>query len=118
VIVADDGLATGVTARAALRSLRAGAFGPGPPGTVVLAVPVAPASAAAALGAEADQVVVLVTPRRFVSVGEWYESFPQLTDADVLALLSRLLPPLHTDGTIGIVPMVPSSPRVPCGPGA
>jgi len=37
--------------------------------------------------AEADQVIILVTPRRFRSVGEWYTSFGQLTDADVLAQL-------------------------------
>jgi predicted phosphoribosyltransferase len=37
---------------------------------------------------EADQVVTLATPRRFSSVGEWYISFGQLTDADVLALLA------------------------------
>jgi putative phosphoribosyl transferase len=95
VIVVDDGLATGVTARAALRSLRAGAFGSGVPGagvpgSLVLAVPVASPSVAA-FSAEANHVVTLLAPRRFASVGEWYESFPQLTDADVLALLA--LPP-------------------------
>jgi putative phosphoribosyl transferase len=87
VIVVDDGLATGVTARAALRSLRTGTFGSGAPASLVLAVPVAPPSAAAELAADADRVVTLVTPRRFASVGEWYDSFPQLTDADVLARL-------------------------------
>ena len=90
VIVVDDGLATGVTARAALRSLRAAGAG-----SVVLAVPVAPPSAAQAMRDEADQVVFLVTPPLFSSVGEWYTSFGQLSDADVLALLTpeRLFPP-------------------------
>jgi putative phosphoribosyl transferase len=83
VIVVDDGLATGVTARAALRSLRAAQAG-----YLVLAVPVASPSAAAAMREEADQVIVLAAPRRFASVGEWYRSFGQLTDADVLALLT------------------------------
>ena len=70
----DDGLATGSTARAALRSLRAaqGAH-------LVLAVPVAPCSAAESLRAEADQVVIVATPGRFSSVGEWYLAFGQLT---------------------------------------
>jgi putative phosphoribosyl transferase len=82
VIVVDDGLATGGTARAALRSLRTAQAA-----YLVLAVPVAPASAAESLQAEADQVVVVATPSRFSSVGEWYLAFGQLTDADVLALL-------------------------------
>jgi putative phosphoribosyl transferase len=83
VIVVDDGLATGVTARAALRSLRAAGAE-----HLVLAVPVAPAAATSWLQAEADQVIILVTPSRFTSVGQCYTSFGQLTDADVLALLT------------------------------
>jgi len=83
VIVVDDGLATGATARAALRSLRAARAG-----HLVLAVPVAPPSSAMAMRAEADQVVILATPGRFSSVGEWYLAFGQLSDADVLRLLS------------------------------
>ena len=83
VIVVDDGLATGVTARAALRALRtAGAA------STVLAAPVASPPAVAAMKAETDEVVTLVTPRRFRSVGEWYAEFGQLTDADVLMLLA------------------------------
>jgi putative phosphoribosyl transferase len=82
VIVVDDGLATGVTARAALRSLRAGGAA-----CLVLAVPVAPRQALESMRGEADRIVVLATPRKFSSVGEWYSSFAQLTDADVLALL-------------------------------
>src|SRR6478672_13578495 len=75
VIVVDDGLATGVTARAALRSLRAAQAA-----YLVLAAPVGSPAAA-------DQVIILATPRQFRSVGQWYTSFGQLTDADVLALL-------------------------------
>jgi putative phosphoribosyl transferase len=84
VIVVDDGLATGVTARAALRSLRTAQAA-----HLVLAVPVAPPSTQVWLRQEADQVIILATPRRFSSVGEWYKSFGQLSDADVLAALSR-----------------------------
>jgi putative phosphoribosyl transferase len=82
VIVVDDGLATGGTARAALRSLRAAQAA-----YLVLAVPVAPWPAAESLRAEADQVIIVATPRRFSSVGQCYLAFGQLTDADVLALL-------------------------------
>jgi putative phosphoribosyl transferase len=83
VIVVDDGLATGVTARAALRALRAAGAA-----HTVLAVPVASPPAVAALETETDEVVALVTPRRFRSVGEWYSEFGQLTDTDVLKLLA------------------------------
>jgi putative phosphoribosyl transferase len=83
VIVVDDGLATGVTARAALRAIRARGAA-----RTVLAVPVAAPSAAEAIKKETDEVVTLVTPRRFRSVGEWYVDFGQLTDADVLTILS------------------------------
>ncbi|HUB23576.1 MAG TPA: phosphoribosyltransferase family protein [Streptosporangiaceae bacterium] len=81
-IVVDDGLATGGTARAALRSLRAAHAA-----YLVLAAPVAPWPTAESLRAEADEVVILAMPSRFSSVGEWYQAFGQLTDADVLALL-------------------------------
>lgn len=83
VIVVDDGLATGVTARAALRAVRARGAA-----RIVLAVPVAAPAAAEAIKSETGEVVTLVTPRRFRSVGEWYVDFGQLTDADVLTILS------------------------------
>ena len=83
VIVVYDGLATGVTARAALRAVRARGAA-----RTVLAVPVAAPSAAEAIKKETDEVVTLVTPRRFRSVGEWYVDFGQLTDVDVLTILS------------------------------
>jgi len=85
LIVVDDGLATGVTARAALRAVRARS-GPGP--RTVLAVPVAAENSLAGIKAEADEVVTVVTTRRLRSVGEWYIDFGQLTDADVLTLLA------------------------------
>ena len=84
LIVVDDGLATGVTARAALRAVRARG---GPGARTVLAVPVAAENSLAAIKAEAGDVVTVVTTRRLRSVGEWYVDFGQLTDADVLTLL-------------------------------
>jgi putative phosphoribosyl transferase len=86
-IVVDDGLATGVTARAALRAV-ARRFGAAPVRTV-LAVPVAAQGSLEAINAEADEVVTVVTARRLRSVGEWYADFGQLTDADVLTLLAE-----------------------------
>jgi len=85
LIVVDDGLATGVTARAALRAVRARG---GAGARTLLAVPVAAENSLAAIKAEAGEVVTVVTARRLRSVGEWYDDFSQLTDADVLTLLA------------------------------
>ena len=82
VIVVDDGLATGGTARAAVEVVRAhGAR------RVVLAVPVAPADTLAALGVVADEVVCLEVPEGFSAVGQWYADFTQTSDAEVERLL-------------------------------
>ncbi|MDT7797716.1 MAG: putative phosphoribosyl transferase [Actinomycetota bacterium] len=83
VVLVDDGLATGVTARAALRDLRAGG-----PSTIVFAAPVC-APGAAGLLPEADDVVCVVEPPEFRAVGQWYADFRQTHDEEVLALLAR-----------------------------
>jgi predicted phosphoribosyltransferase/predicted alpha/beta-hydrolase family hydrolase len=84
VVLVDDGLATGFTARAAVEALRrSGAR------RVVLAVPVAPADTVDDLRAVADDVVCLATPPWFGSVGECYDDFRQVTDADVAQLLEE-----------------------------
>ncbi|MGW0767186.1 phosphoribosyltransferase [Streptomyces sp. NPDC002676] len=82
VIVVDDGLATGATARVALRHVRRR-----DPARVVLAVPVGAPDSVDRLAAEADLVVCPHRPRGFAAVGQWYDDFGQLTDADVLHLL-------------------------------
>ncbi len=82
-VVVDDGVATGGTAVAALRWARAKGAG-----RVVLAVPVAPPDAVERLGKEADEVVVLATPEPFYAVGQWYQDFPQISDQEVVELLS------------------------------
>lgn len=84
VLVVDDGLATGVTARAALRSVRARR-----PAGVILAVPVAPPDAARFMVPDADEVVVVCAPERLRSVGQWYRDFTQTSDATVVALLDE-----------------------------
>jgi putative phosphoribosyl transferase len=81
-VVVDDGIATGSTARAALRWLRGVAAHP-----IILAVPVAPAHAVEEFGKEADEVVVLLAPERFMAVGQWYERFDQVADAEVVTAL-------------------------------
>ncbi|MFJ8109303.1 phosphoribosyltransferase [Streptomyces sp. NPDC096132] len=81
-IVVDDGLATGATARAALRSLHSAA-----PHRSVLAVPVGSPEAVSLLRSEADEVICLYQPAAFMAVGLWYDDFEQLTDADVLRAL-------------------------------
>jgi predicted phosphoribosyltransferase len=84
VLVVDDGLATGSTVRAALEALR-----PRAPALLVVAVPVAPASAVEALRPAADRIVCLATPEPFFAVGLWYRDFEQVTDDQVSALLAR-----------------------------
>jgi putative phosphoribosyl transferase len=82
-IVVDDGIATGGTAAAALRWARdRGAS------KVVLAVPVAPVQSLAKLREDADEIVVLATPEPFLAVGEWYRTFDQTSDDEVVRLLS------------------------------
>jgi putative phosphoribosyl transferase len=82
-IVVDDGLATGGTARAALRAIRAQG-----PSRLVLAVPVGAAETVHALREEADMVVCVLQPETFWAVGLWYEHFEQIADAEVAQLLA------------------------------
>jgi len=83
-IVVDDGLATGSTARAAVRALRARKAA-----RVVLAVPVAPAEAVAALRPEVNDLVCLSTPHFFEAVGVHYADFRQVRDDEVIEGLAR-----------------------------
>jgi putative phosphoribosyl transferase len=83
VVIVDDGLATGGTARAAVRIAHArGAE------RVVLAVPVAPPETVAALRADADDVVAVETPEPFFAIGGWYVDFSPTSDTEVVELLT------------------------------
>jgi putative phosphoribosyl transferase len=84
VIIVDDGIATGSTARAAIEVARAHGAA-----RVVLAVPVAPARTCAELSGLADEVVCLEMPDPFMAVGQFYRDFSQTTDAEVVACLRQ-----------------------------
>ena len=87
-VVVDDGIATGSTARAACQIARVlGAA------RVVLAVPVAPPGWQARIGADADELVCVSTPRGFRAIGQFYARFPQVSDEEVIACLERAAVP-------------------------
>lgn len=82
VIMVDDGIATGGTATAGARVLRGRGAS-----RVVLAVPVAPPQAAERLRDEVDEFICLEAPEDFFAVGQFYEQFEQVGDAEVQELL-------------------------------
>jgi predicted phosphoribosyltransferase len=82
VIVVDDGMATGSTMRAAVEALRTMQ-----PERIVIAVPVGAPEVVDQMGAIADDVVCLLTPRNLVAVGSWYRHFGQTTEMEVRRLL-------------------------------
>jgi putative phosphoribosyl transferase len=84
VVVVDDGIATGSTARAACQVARAqGAL------RVVLAVPVAPVGWEARIDGDADEFICLETPEPFYAIGQFYEDFSQTSDEEVIDCLER-----------------------------
>jgi putative phosphoribosyl transferase len=87
VILADDGLATGASMRAAVAAVRKL-----DPARVVVAVPVGAKDTCADLRAEADEVVCLQTPDPFYAVGQWYVDFGETSDDEVRELLGSYQP--------------------------
>lgn len=86
-IVVDDGIATGATTRAALRSVRNLR-----PRKLVLAVPVAPNDTLATLRAEADEIVCLEQDEFLGSIGAHYADFEQTSDEEVRRILAQTAP--------------------------
>jgi len=83
-ILVDDGIATGSTMEAAVLAARAMNAR-----SVIVAVPVAPPETCERLMRMADELVCPRRPMDFMAVGAWYQDFPQMTDAEVIALLDR-----------------------------
>jgi len=82
-IIIDDGIATGATMRAAIRSVKSkGAR------EIIVAVPLAPTDSLQALPL-VDDTIALATPEPFTAVGAWYGSFPQTEDSEVTSLMER-----------------------------
>lgn len=90
-VIVDDGLATGVTARASIRAARAAGAK-----RIILAIPVCAKESATEISDEVDRLICLEAPERFVAVGIWYEQFDQTTDAHVIELMEEareIVPP-------------------------
>ena len=96
VVVVDDGIATGSTAQAACRVLRARGAS-----RIVLAVPVAPGGWRGDFASVADDLVCLSEPKRFMSVGQFYEDFEPVDDRTVIDVVNGIDPlvdvPVHDE---------------------
>jgi putative phosphoribosyl transferase len=83
-VVVDDGIATGTTIRAVIKALRLKE-----PRSILLAVPVAPKEAIAALRAETDDIICLETPEPFWGISLHYADFHQVPDEEVIRILEE-----------------------------
>lgn len=84
ILLIDDGIATGSSMRAAILALREAQ-----PARITVAVPVAPLQTYRDLSSEVDDLVCIYTPELFYGIGQFYEDFSQVTDAEVIELLDR-----------------------------
>lgn len=84
VIVVDDGIATGFTMCAALKSIKAEKAA-----EIIMAVPVAPPETLLKFKGNTDKIVCLSTPANFYAVGQFYEIFDQVEDEEVVAILEK-----------------------------
>ncbi|KAB1139853.1 phosphoribosyltransferase [Streptomyces luteolifulvus] len=107
VLVVDDGVATGSTARAACQIARARGAA-----RIVLAVPVAPHDWTARLGADADELVSPYTPRDFFAIGQFYADFSQTDDDEVVACLEEAVARPVSSGRTALRSAVPEDREV------
>ncbi|GIM28250.1 phosphoribosyltransferase [Clostridium polyendosporum] len=85
VIIVDDGIATGLTIIAAIKSIEKHEAR-----KVVVAVPVAPVETIAVLEKLVDEVICLLVPDEFYAVGQFYRTFEQVTDEEVFSITKEL----------------------------
>lgn len=85
-IIVDDGVATGLTMRCAINELKHRT-----PQQIIVAVPVASPDSLALISPLVDSVVCLTTPRSVDAIGSFYDSFPQVEDAEVITLIQSLI---------------------------
>lgn len=84
VIIVDDGLATGLTMRAAIKSAKEKKAA-----KIIAAIPVAAQDSLEVIKKEADQIICLETPIFFGAVGSFYKNFDQTTDDEVIDLMAK-----------------------------
>lgn len=82
VILTDDGIATGSTLVAAIHSVRAAG-----PKEIIIAVPVGPPGRVDDIARLGDRMICLLQPEGFQAVGQFYQSFDQVSDERVMQLL-------------------------------
>ena len=83
VIIVDDGIATGMTVMAAIKSIKKQN-----PSSLILAVPVISDEAYKDLRNQVDKLIVLKIPKEFVAVGVHYKHFESVDDAKINSILS------------------------------
>ncbi|GAA4507487.1 phosphoribosyltransferase family protein [Actinoallomurus oryzae] len=110
LVVVDDGIATGSTARAACQVARAHGAA-----RVVLAVPVAPPEWTERLGRDADELVCLETPTPFFAIGQWYADFSQTSDQEVVDCLRQAA--ALSGRPIGVDSVLPRDEEIEVGAG-
>lgn len=81
-LLVDDGIATGLTMKCAIAELRHRH-----PQKIIIAIPVAPADSLEEIAALVDEVICLSVPKSLNSIGSFYDSFPQVEDAEVIRLM-------------------------------
>ena len=87
VVVTDDGIATGSTMMAALKTVRAQG-----PREIIMAVPVASPDRLASFEPLCDEIVCLIAPEYFSAIGQFYDDFSPVEDDEVVALLREFAP--------------------------